>query len=594
VSPELKTPATTVDLDPVLLAVMSNRFDSIVREMQNTLLRSGRSAVLNTARDFSCAIVTGDHQLISPGDGLPVHVFGMHMITAEIERHHPDMKPGDAFLHNDPYGGNTHAADHTLVVPVFVGDRVAFYSIAKAHQADCGNSLAATMMPFARDVYEEGALVFPAVQVQRDRRDIDDVLRICRARIRVPDQWYGDYLAMVGSARIGESGLTELCDQYGWDTVAQFIDAWFSYSEQRMIREIRSLPATRVHSETHHDPQPQIEDGIALQVDLEIDPEDARITIDLRDNPDCVPAGYNQTEASALANALSGVFHSLSDTIPANAGSFRRVDVLLRENCVAGIPRFPHSCSAATANVGARITGMIQRGFAEALGDRGLAEGACGLGPSSGTISGSDPERDGEPYVNLQLFSAQGGPAGPHTDGWITYATVITAGLMNRDSIEVVEQKYPLQIDEVRIRPDSGGAGEHRGAPGTVVAFGPRAGSMTVRWNMDGAVYPPLGTRGGGDGAASVAFKRSRDGDETTIPDGSVHLEPGDLIVHLPNGGGGFGDPFDRPATAVLADVRAQFVTRDGARRDYGVVIVSLPDGELVVDEAATASVRSS
>lgn len=583
---------SATDLDPVLLAVLSNRVDSIVREMQNTLLRSGRSAVLNTARDFSCAIVTGDHQLVSPGDGLPVHVFGMHMITAEIERHHPDMRPGDAFLHNDPYGGNTHAADHTLVVPVFVGDTVAFYSIAKAHQADCGNSLPATMMPFARDVYEEGALVFPAVQVQRERTDIDDVLRICRARIRVPDQWYGDYLAMVGSARIGEAGLLELCDQYGADTVAQFVEAWLAYSEQRMIREIRSLPATRVHAQTHHDPQPQIEEGIPLQVELEIDPDDARITIDLRDNPDCVPAGYNQTEASALANALSGVFHSLSDTIPANAGSFRRLDVLLRENCVAGIPRFPHSCSAATANVGARITAMIQRGFAEALGDRGLAEGACGLGPSSGTISGADPERDDEPYVNLQLFSAQGGPAGPHTDGWVTYATVITAGLMNRDSIEVVEQKYPLHIDEVRVRPDSGGAGEQRGAPGTVVAFGPRAGEMTVRWNLDGAVHPPRGARGGGDGALSVAYKRGRDGTETPMPHGSVVLEPGDLIVHVPNGGGGYGDPLRRATEAVLADVRARFVTVEGARRDYGVAVIRTANGELSVDAAATARLR--
>ena len=32
-------------LDPVLLAVISNRLDSIVREMTNTLLRSARSAV---------------------------------------------------------------------------------------------------------------------------------------------------------------------------------------------------------------------------------------------------------------------------------------------------------------------------------------------------------------------------------------------------------------------------------------------------------------------------------------------------------------------------------------------------------------------
>ena len=94
---------------------------------------------------------------------------------------------------------------------------------AKAHQADCGNAQPTTYMPYARDVYEEGSLIFPAVRVQRDYRDIDDVIRMCRRRIRVPDQWYGDYLAMLGAARIGEARLEELCGKYGAETLAEFI-----------------------------------------------------------------------------------------------------------------------------------------------------------------------------------------------------------------------------------------------------------------------------------------------------------------------------------------------------------------------------------
>ena len=101
-------------------------------------------------------------------------------------------------------------------------------------------------MPYARDVYEEGGLIFPAVRVQRDYEDIDDVIRMCRRRIRVPDQWYGDYLAMVGAARIGEARLEELCAKYGRDTLERFVEEWFDYSERRIAHVISQMPKATI------------------------------------------------------------------------------------------------------------------------------------------------------------------------------------------------------------------------------------------------------------------------------------------------------------------------------------------------------------
>ena len=66
--------------DPILLAVMANRMESICREMMNTLLRSARSAVINQARDFSCSIVTAGNELLASAEGLPVHVIGSEFI----------------------------------------------------------------------------------------------------------------------------------------------------------------------------------------------------------------------------------------------------------------------------------------------------------------------------------------------------------------------------------------------------------------------------------------------------------------------------------------------------------------------------------
>src|SRR5262245_31210178 len=177
----------TTPFDPVLLPVLANAFDGIVREMTNGLLRSGRSSVLNTARDFSCSILTADGQLLASAEGAPVHVFGSEPLGESMRELQPDLAPGDAFLHNDPYRVNSHAADHSILVPVFLDGRHLFTAVAKAHQADCGNALPTTYSATARDVYEEGALIFPCVRVQRDYRDIDDIVRMCRARIRVPD-----------------------------------------------------------------------------------------------------------------------------------------------------------------------------------------------------------------------------------------------------------------------------------------------------------------------------------------------------------------------------------------------------------------------
>src|SRR5579862_1847160 len=101
------------DFDPRLLAVLSSRFETIVREMENTLVRTGRSTVLNMSKDLSCAVVTDGNELLATGNGLPVHVIGIERLAETMMTFHPECRPGDAFLHNDPYSGNTHAADHS-------------------------------------------------------------------------------------------------------------------------------------------------------------------------------------------------------------------------------------------------------------------------------------------------------------------------------------------------------------------------------------------------------------------------------------------------------------------------------------------------
>ncbi len=118
-------------LDPVLTAVLANRIDGVVREMTNTLLRTARSTFINSARDFSCAICTGSGELFAVAEGLPIHIFGTDKQARMMAETHPDMAEGDCYLHNDPYSGNTHAADHAFMVPVFFEGEHMFTAVAR-------------------------------------------------------------------------------------------------------------------------------------------------------------------------------------------------------------------------------------------------------------------------------------------------------------------------------------------------------------------------------------------------------------------------------------------------------------------------------
>ena len=583
-------------LDPVLLSVLSNRLDGIVREMSNTLLKAARSAVIAVARDFSCAICTADNQLLATAEGLPVHIFGSHLQTRAMTDLHGDLAEGDAFLHNDPYLGNTHPADHAVLVPVFIDGEHLFTACAKGHQADIGNSIPTTYHAAAKDVYEEGSLIFPCVRVQRGYEMVDDVIRMCRRRIRVPEQWYGDFLAELGAARIAERRLKELCAKYGTETIKTFVREWFDYSERRMVQAIQALPEAEVEAEGAHDPfEPFLPDGIPITVEVRIDPGAGRITIDLRDNIDCVDCGLNESEACAINNVVAGLFNCLGPEIPHNGGSFRRVDVLLRDGCVVGRPSFPHSTSMATTNVADRLVNITHSAMAK-LGDGfGLAEGGSAMCAATAVLSGKDFRRGGDPYINQLMMVVNGGPAGPKADGWVTYVLPVVSGLMYRDSIELAEVKHPMLFRTVRLKPGTGGAGRHRGGPACEVVYGPREDPMTVVIPSDCQINPARGAQGGHDGTPAAQFKVGANGDETRLPNVvQLDLLPGELIRGFDAGGGGYGDPMERDPERVRMDVARGWETRARAREIYGVVLTGERETDtLAVDRAATEEARA-
>ena len=592
---------STPTLDSVQLLVMGNRIDGITREMTNTLLRTARSTTL-VARDFSTSISDANHDLFTAPEGVPCHVYGSGLLCKSMAELHPDFKEGDAFLHNDPYLGNSHPADHTILVPVFFQGEHLFTTCVKAHQADCGNAIPTTYAPKAIDVYAEGALIFPCVRIQEHYQDVGDIIRMCQKRIRAPEIWYGDYLSMLAAARVGEQRIQDFCRKFGLETVKAFAREWLDYSERLAGAAIRDLPAGRVRAHTALDPFPTVPDGIPLQADIQVDPVAGYVTVDLRDNPDCVPAGINLSESTAINCGISGVLTVLNSKrdatatlVPNNAGTFRRIQVMVRENCVVGIPRHPVSCSMATNTVADRALGMIYAAFGRLADGIGLAEPCWGSGPYQGVVSGFDGKR-GEPYVLQILSGTAGGPGSAETDGWLTLLIANGGGLNYVDETEVVEQKYPFVVWETQLRPDSEGPGRRRGAPGNICTYGPLEGDMEVHYSLDGMYTPPQGVQGGGPAQSPQALLQHADGAIVPLLDmvGEQPVHARERIISLSCGGGGYGDARTRDPDDVLRDVVEGFVSVERAGDVYAVAVRGNPDRveTLSIDTAATAALR--
>jgi N-methylhydantoinase B len=580
-------------IEPFLMAILSGRFAAVTKEMANTLLRSGRSTVLNTAKDFSCAITDKQSRIISLAEGLPVHLASIYLIPRAVtELFENDIHPGDVFLNNSPYYGNTHHADFTMCAPVFYKGELQFFVISRAHQADTGAPLPTVFLPYAKTIFEEG-LHFPCVRVQKNYEDIKDLIRMIKYRNRIPDLWYGDYIAQIGSLRIAETRIIEMCDKYGIDTLRTFVDQWEEYGKERMIAEIRKLPKGEWEGEVTHDPIPDlVPEGIKLKAKIAADPEQGYITVDIRDNTDSIPCGMNLGEASTISAIVAGILYNLDPTIPHNDGAFGRIRIEMREGGVIGKPTFPVGTSICTTNVSDRLVSLIQSTMAKMGPPYGIAEGCTSMTAASAVISGTDWRRGGAPYINLLIIPAPG-PGMYGYDGWQRSGCAGSGAAMFSDSLELDEQRYPILFDKNELVIDSSGAGQWDGAPAADFIFGPRKEPGTFAWVVDEKLYPAKGVLGGMAGRPSDVYKINiMNGKREDLPTmAAMTLTSEERLVSEAPGGAGYGDPLDRDPELVKLRVIEGWVSLQKAKDVYGVVMET-SDEQYAVDYKETARLR--
>ena len=597
------------DIEPYLMTVLSKKFEFVCHQMSQAMLRSGRSGVLVVSKDFSSGITFAGGGLCMIDEGVPAHSAGMNLVIERTLEIHDEIKPGDCFLTNTPYAGNSHHADYTLQVPVFYDDELLFWTLCRAHQADVGAHKPSTYLTEAATIYEEG-LHFPSIRIQEGYEHKEDIIRTCKLNIRVGEtQWYGDYLAQLAAVRTGEETLQEMCDEYGVDTIKNFIRDWADYGERRMRQAIKNLPKGSMEYTAHFDPVPdpnsQLDldeniapNGIPINVKIDIKPPEGEIDVDITDNIDNIPAGLNLCEATTIASVITGIWNNLKTDIPRNAGSIRCVNIKMDEGKIVGIPDYPVGTSLATTLINDELINAMQAAFGQLGEPYGIAEGSAAVPANYGVISGKDHRADDDQsYIDQIYYTGGGGPALHGHDGWMAYGLPAGGAALYRSKVELDELAYPIMIHRNEIVLDSEGAGKWRGAPAFETEFGPvnepDANEMTIAYFGNSQVFPPKGILGGEEGAPSYHWHVTRDDEKEKIPSrGYDALNPGEKIIGRFAGGGGYGDPLERDPEAVLKDVDRGIVSRKRARGTYGVILNKVEEHEFTINDEETRKQR--
>ncbi len=539
-------------------------------------LRAVREAV-----DLSAGLFDRRGRMVAQAvTGTPGHVNAMATSARHFFEAFPPetLEPGDALVTNHPWQTSGHLNDFTVMTPVFRGDeRVAIFgnSFHAHHQSARGVG--------AQKLTDAGAdLVVPISRLFAGGEPNEELLRIVRANVRTPFEVVGDLYAQAGSNEVGGMRLLEMMDEFDLRDIESLSDEVCSRSEQAMREAIAELPdgvyEYRASTDGFDEP---IELVVAVRV------EGDEVVVDYEGSSPQSERGINVVLNYTAAYTTFGVKCAISPDVPNNDGSFRPIRVTAPEGSILNAQ---HPAPVGGRHIiGHFLPGLVHGALAKVVPERVLAQGADSLWNTQ--ITGQNT--GGEPFTYV-FFSGGGMGARPESDG--LSATAFPSGIRGVPA-EVIESISPVVMHRRELRPDSEGAGRHRGGFGQEMELGVRGDdrdeadgpAWTLSAMYDRTKFPAPGMLGGGSGGAGSVGTASG---EPLHPKRQQRIPAGERIVLKLPGGGGYGDPLERDPELVRRDAGDGLVSPEHAREAYGVVLKEGGDG-FVVDVEATGRRRA-
>lgn len=542
-------------MDPIVVEVLANRLVSIVNEQQAALVRTAFSTVVRESEDLACGVFDARGWMVAQSlTGTPGHINAMATGVRHFLAAYPPetLHPGDVLLTNDPWQTSGQINDITVVTPVFAGGRVVAFFANTCHTADIGGRI---LSAESSEVFEEG-LRLPIMKLFSGGAANDDLLAIVRANVRTPDETVGDLYAQAACNDVGARSLVQLLAEFGLDSIEPLSDEILSRSERAMREAIRALPDGTYRHESLSD---GFDEPIRLAVALTVDGDE--LTIDFADSSPQSRYGINLVLNYTHAYSTFAAKAALAPDVPHNEGSFRPVQVTAPPgsilNCLEPAPVGTRHL------IGHLLPGVIFGALAPVLPERLIATGA----DATWLTIWRGVDRRERPF-SLTLFQSGGTGARPTKDGLST--TGFPSGVAGVPA-EVIETLTPLVQLRRELRTDSGGAGRLRGGLGQVTEMACRSGlPWSVSTLIDRTRFAASGLDGGRPGALGELSLSSA---KPVQPKSVLRLDPDVNVCLSPPGGGGYGDPRQRDAKRVLADVVDGYVSIESARKEYGVVL---------------------
>lgn len=569
--------------DPVTLSVLKGRLEAICDEMDATLFRAAFSPVIAEARDASHAIYdaqTGD-TLVQGKYSLPIFIGSMAFaVKSVIDKFGTTFTEGDTYVLNDPYLGGTHLNDIKLVRPVFHEGKLICCLASAGHWNDVGGNVPGNFNPVATETFQEGVRIPPVKIVDRGeiRQDIVDIMM---AMSRIPLSCYGDLHGQINALDLGARRLLDLVGEYGVEAVSETFSELRMRAAQMTRSFIAELPDGTYSFEDWLDNDGIVDAPIRIALDMTIAGE--QMVLDFSRSAKAATGPMNISYATLVAACYVAIKHIFPE-VPANVGCLESVRFIVPEDSIlhAKAPRPVCGYTETVTRVIDVIFGAMSKVAPERL--NGLPFGTLDVL----SMAGNRP--DGQRWVLFTFFG--GGHGGsPVSDGLNNGNPAM--GMATIPPAEILEAAYPVMFRQWALRPDSGGAGRHRGGLGTIHEIELLDDEAQFSVFGDRSRSRPAGVAGGNPAIGNrVCF--GDEGEFRVPPMGAkiaaVSLRKGQRVRLETPGGGGYGPPDERPRQAVQRDVRLGYVSRERAQAEYGIELGDYSEGDIPTNRESGGS----
>jgi N-methylhydantoinase B len=575
-------------LTPVVLEVILGSIRSAELEIEAAVERTARSPMIRDQHDYRVALF--DRQ------GRKLTGRSYSSLVEPVLEHFPveQMKKGDVFFFNDPYnsaGGVGHVPDLCTTVPIFAEERVIAFAQVFGHHDDVGGMVPGSLPVHATSIFQEGLLV-PPIKLYDAGTLNEAAMEIIVRNSRLPEHLRGDVDAEIGACLVGSRRVVALAERYG----ASLVEHAFGVLIERSAEIIRQELLPKIADGVYHWEDYVENDGVdpprlhALRLTMTKTPDKLVLDFNGTDPQAKGPINWatNFNDGKFLRKWVGPILRNLADTperaaeIEINEGVCDVIDVVFPEPGTLISPRFPAPVGMRFVTF-LRVLGIFAGCLAKATGGRMPADqetiriwGMHGL------------DRDQRFFLFREVL---GGGSGGR---WYADGSDVIHIVPNSRNLpaEFSETRYPIRVEQLGLKQDSGGPGRMRGGLGYDKRIRVLQ-DVEILSNADRSLMNTYGVNGGRPGGKYGISVTQPDAEEDLLPGlaDEVAVKQGSVIRIVTTGGGGWGDPLEREPDEVRWDVIRGIVSRQSAIADYGVVLGEGDDPR--VDPQATRELRA-